>query len=347
MAEQGLALFKVAVGLDLPAVFIEFTVAAHDHEQQVHAVVLGGKDDVGSRLLGIALEAVGDAAVEEFLNVLGVDEVVLGLEGPFLMLLGGGQGIGDAGDQLLDGLVAGGLHEDSRHIPGGGVLAGVVQTVDVAELGAGAAHLFDPGVHHGDEIGLIACHVVGQGDGGIIGALHNHTVQQVIDGEHLVRLQVVVVGAGGTLVDVLGQCDHILQARVLHHNQCVHQLGKAAGGHLDVRVVGVDQGAGAALVDEGRLGGVQLPVQAAQGQVAVHGAAAAENAHAAKGQVPGRGGDGGFLGGGDGGFLRVNGRRQAAYGQQQRQKPMEKAEFFHKDSSLHPRRGCPGGKNRV
>ena len=216
--------------------------------------------------------------------------------------------------------------------------------MDVGEIGVGAAHLADPAVHHGHKGLLVAGNVLCQGNGRVIGALHDQAVDQVIHRQLLGFLQVYVLGAAGQAGNIpAAHRHHILRVAVFNGQQSGDHFGQAAGGQSGIRVVGIHQRAGAALEGDGCLGAVQPPVGAPQGDIAVDGAAAVEDAHAAEGQLRvGRGAVGDDVLG----FFRHRLRKSAGGKVEKSQQKGSQAEkngsFFHNSPSYLTLPDLPG-----
>ena len=84
---------------------------------------------------------------------------------------------------------------------------------------------------------------------------------------------------------VVGDCDNVIHIAVFQHQQGGDHLGKTAHRKPGIGVRGVHQRSGVPLKGKGRLGGVQPPLGTDQRDIAIHGAAAIEDAHTAKGKV--------------------------------------------------------------
>ena len=159
--------------------------------------------------------------------------------------------------------------------------------MDIGKHRIDAAHLLYPLVHHVHKGVPGARHILRQGHGGIGGVLQDHAVQQVVDGKLLLTFQLHIHGAAGDPGGNARAAGHhgVQILDPLQNDQGVDDLGQGTGGQLGVRVIGVNQGLGVPLVDDGALGGGQLPVGACQGHLAVQGPAAVEDGHAAEGIV--------------------------------------------------------------
>ena len=84
---------------------------------------------------------------------------------------------------------------------------------------------------------------------------------------------------------VVGDCDNVIHIAVFQCQQHGDHFGKAANGKPGIGVHGIHQRSGVPLEGKGSLGGVQPPFRACQRDIAIHGAAAIEDAHTAKGKV--------------------------------------------------------------
>ena len=265
---------------------IELSDGAHDHADQVQSrrvpVALGvlrvvrGTDHAGAGGIGIAGKARGDLFVVILGHDGGFHQIVLGFKLPGLGKIGGRNLIALGRQQLIEPGIVRGCHHNADHIPGGGILGAGANAVDIRKAGGGAAHLLDPLVHHIHKGGPGARHIFGQRHRRVGGVLQNHTVQQIPDRQLLLTFKLDADGtAGDSGGDARLDGDHRIQVlHPLHDDQGVDDLGKGAGGQLHIRVVGIDQGAGIALINNGGLGRIQLPVGTGQGHLAVQAAAA-------------------------------------------------------------------------
>ena len=209
------------------------------------------------------------------------------MQTPLLGQVGGRDLIGLGGEQLLHRGIVAASHHDADHIPGGGGLVAGTDTVDIRKFRAGAAQLLHPLIHHIHKSGPGASHVLRQCHSGIGSILQDHAVQQIPYGHLLLTFQ---LGAGCAAGDSGGDAgldryDGIQVLHPFHNNQGCNDLGKRSGGQLGVGIIGIDQGSCIALIDDGRLGRIQLPVRTGQGDLPVQRAAAVQDADGAEGIV--------------------------------------------------------------
>ena len=188
------------------------------------------------------------------------DEAVGAVELPLLGFVGGGNGIGFA---VADGHEQGilhGLFGDEIDVPGGGVVLGIVKAGGVDEVGVFAAQLLSPLVHPLHEGGGGAVDGFGEDVAHLVGGNHHHTVEQLLHRQglalHDVRCAAVLrqIGQSGG-----GGGDGLVQPQVaavhgLQHQQHDHDLGDAGGILLGVGVFVVEDHAGIAVHQQGRLG---------------------------------------------------------------------------------------------
>ena len=187
-------------------------------------------------------------------------QVVGGVQLALCVEIGGGNGIGGG---VADGhevrVFHGGLG-NKVHIPGRGVVLGVMEAVGVDEVGVLTAQIRRLGVH--------GCHKGGHGAGdrlrqnvaGLVGGDHQHAVQQVpyrhgltdLDaGGTAVRGQTLQGGGGGSQLLVHGQLPRV---DGLQGQQGCHDFGQAGGIQLLVLALGVDHRAGIGVHQQGGLG---------------------------------------------------------------------------------------------
>ena len=150
------------------------------------------------------------------------------------MEVGGRQGVGDGlGDLHVLGLGVAG-RRDLGQVPGSGHVAVIIQPVHTAKIGVGAAQFSGPLVHPGHKGGQVAPRsVAGHRAGGIVGAGHDHPVQQVDPAHRLPDPQahgaaVGVLDVGKLLGQAGGHCNGLLQVQAaLQIEQGGHHLGQA------------------------------------------------------------------------------------------------------------------------
>ena len=170
--------------------------------------------------------------------------------------IGDGQRAGGGADDLSEQRKAHGVAAEGDHIPAG----------DAAQLGkpmgilvmslfhAESGGLF---VHHGDEIGNIACHIAGQRGGGLIAGGDQQIIHQLPHGDLLSGQQVdlvhpvAVLGGDGLLRHHRGAGKLRI---IFQHQHGGHHLGHAGGGIFPVNVFGEKDGVGGLLIDHGHDG---------------------------------------------------------------------------------------------
>jgi hypothetical protein len=93
-------------------------------------------------------------------------------------------------DDGADHLVAHGDPGEPGHVAGARVVARRVEAVRVGEMRVAQAQLSCLRVHHRDEAGLAPADVLGQCDGGVVRALDQRGLDQVVNGQPLARPEV-------------------------------------------------------------------------------------------------------------------------------------------------------------
>ena len=251
-----------------------------------------------------------------------------------------------------EGLIFGGFQHDLHHITGGGVLIGIVQTVDIGENGVGATHLLCPLIHHLHEAFLAAADDGGDIQGRIVGGIQHGPVDQDTKGGLLTFLQVAHDGLGRqALVPLGGEGNLLIHVAVLNGQQTGHDFGKGAGVKMHIRVVGIDHRFRVDLIDKGGLGRLQDLVGTAQRGHAVDGAAAVGDGGTAVGHLRRL-----FIGHRFlrllrhhrfGGFRGKNPQRQGGKQHDECKQQAENSVFFHIYPSILVLRTCPLKKSRV
>ena len=218
----------------LGALAVDVVQVRPQHHQAVGvALALGKRDEAAARQGGEA--GLHPPDVVPVICVLRVDHQVGGADLPLGRVeVGGRQGVGDGlGDLHVPGLGVAG-RRDLGQIPGGGHVAVIVQPVHAAEGGVGAAQFGGPLVHLGHKSGQVPRrHIAGHRTGGIVGAGHDHPVQQVDPAHRLPDPQahgaaVGVLDVGKLLGQAGGHRDGLLQVQAaLQIEQGGHHLGQA------------------------------------------------------------------------------------------------------------------------
>ena len=218
----------------LGALAVNVVQVRPQHHQAVGvALVFRKGDEAPSRQGGKA--GLHPTDVIPVIGVLGVEHQVGGLDLPFGGVeVGGRQGVGDGlGDLHVLGLGVAG-RGDLGQVPGSGHVAVIIQPVHTAKIGVGAAQFGGPLVHPGHKGGQVAPRsVAGHRAGGIVGAGHDHPVQQVDPAHRLPDAQpdgraVGVLDVGEFLGQAGGHRDGLLQVQAaLQIEQGGHHLGQA------------------------------------------------------------------------------------------------------------------------
>ena len=139
-------------------------------------------------------------------------------------------------------------------------MAGLGKAGGVGKVGVLAAQLLRPLVHLGHEGVHRAGHGLTQNVARLVGGDHQHAVQQLLHRQRLAHLD---IGGAAVLHHALhgglGGGDLLIHAELaavdgLQHQQGAHDLGDAGHGQLLVDILIVQDGAGAAVHQNGGLG---------------------------------------------------------------------------------------------
>ena len=243
-------------------------VAPHHHADKAPGAPGGGGHQTVPRLGGgTGFDAVG-VPVEVAPGVPAADQVVGGAQGAGGADIGGGD---DDGGRVADGhqlLVLHGLFGNEVHIPGGGVVLGVVDAVGIDEVGVFAAQGLGPGVHLSHKGGHGTGDGLGQDLAGLVGGDHHHAVQQVLHRHDLAGLDARGAAVTGeSLQGGGGGGDGLVHVQLslvngLQGQKAGHDLGQAGGVELLMLVFGVDDGAGVGVHQQR---GLALDVRLLQG----------------------------------------------------------------------------------
>ena len=260
-------------------------------------------DDARPGILRIAGNAAGIAGAHELCDDVVVNQIVCGGERAFFThKIRCGNFIGSRLENFRESLIFRRFHGDLHHFPGSGVGRRRIQTGNVAELRADAAHLLDAVVHHFLEAVSRTGHMLRQRHGGIIGADHQQRVKQIVHSQLLAAFQIWLhfqTASRHLGLDAVRAGDNVVQIAVFDRHQRRDYLGKGTGGQLGIGVIGVDDRLGIRLIGEGRQRRIQPAVASRQRAHTVQGAAAVVDADPAEGDL------GSLLLGG----LRLLGRR--------------------------------------
>ena len=255
-AEDGLAgevvkaPLKEAAGLVKahdPGLAVHFLLlSAQHHTDEGAAALLGGGDQTVPCVRGGAgLDAVGIGVSIADGPPVG-EQVVGGVQYPLLREIGGRHGVlGGVADGHEGGILHG-LLGDQVHIPGGGVVLGVMKAGGVGKVGVSAAQGLGLGIHHIHKGGDSACHLLAQDIASLVGGDHQHAVEHLLHRHGLTLLNTggaaVIAEAGkgsGCGGDLLIQRQLAL-IHGLQHQQRRHDLGQGGGVELIIFVFGIE-----------------------------------------------------------------------------------------------------------
>ena len=127
-----------------------------------------------------------------------------------------------------------------------------------------------------------------QRHGGVVGADHQQSVQQIVHGQLLAAFQVGTqfqTASRHLGLDAVGAGDDIVQIAVFDCHQRRDHLGKGTGGQLGIGIVGVDDRLGSRFEGESRHRRIQPAVASRQRAHTVQGAAAVFDADLAEGNL--------------------------------------------------------------
>ena len=156
----------------------------------------------------------------------------------------------------------------------------MVQAVGIHKMGAGAAQLGGPAVHHLDECLDGAGIVHRQHGGGVIAGLDHQAVEKILHGHLLTHLQGDVGAARLLALQTLGGDGDFLLQILLHlqGQQTGHHLGQARREEPLIDVLGEDQAVGVQVIQQRSLGLGLIVVGIGKGLLGIQGPGAVGHA---------------------------------------------------------------------
>ena len=202
---------------------------AHDHGDETHAVAQRRGDQAKARRIGVAgLQAVDrGVALQQPVAVLLLDAVVLEFahRKPLVVLgIFSNDGVGQ-----------------QRQIPCGGEMLGRGKPRAVFEMAADHPQALGIGIHHLSKGFFGAGHPFGQGDGGIVARLHDHSQDQILNRDRFAQFD---EGSRSFRTPGVLAHHHLLvklefaDRQLLKHDVGSHELGEARRFHPRHRVLG-------------------------------------------------------------------------------------------------------------
>ena len=192
-------------------------------------------------------------------------------------------------------------------------------------MGAGAAQLLRPPVHFLHKSIHRGGDVQGRHRNRVVCRFHHDGVHQLLHGDDLPHHQIHAIGIPGHRIQRrLGNGDLIVHVSLFRKDQAGHNLRQAAGEHLHIRVVGVQQRIRIQLIQERGIAGLQQILVPRQRNRCIHSPAAQSLLGRRSGSIlrPRR------L------ILRLFGKSRRCQRQQQGKRKDQTPYFFHFYSSL-------------